>query len=139
VIPVDFQLQPSLTEQDAIAQCRAVVASGKLTDARALWQALVMRAESARLSGGTITLEELWAELRSKFALAEHPDFAASSRVLANISSDYIGTIETRLPNGASFPRKRLTDDLGSMVNAASFTFVYGNSGTGKSALVNST
>jgi hypothetical protein len=47
-----------------------------------------LRAESARLRGGTITLEELSAELRSKFALAEHPDFVASSRILANIGSD---------------------------------------------------
>ena len=119
VIPVDFQLQPSQTEQGAITQCRSVVARGKLTDARELWRALVLRAEAARFSGGTITLEELWAELCSRFALAEHPDFAASSRALATLSSDYSGRIETSLPSGSRFARKQLASDLSSMLNAA--------------------
>jgi hypothetical protein len=138
VLPVDFQIEPSLTEHDAIAHCRAIVASGKSDDAKNLWQALLQRAEKSRLGGGTIPLQELWADLRARFSLAQHPDFAASWRALAAITTDYVGRIETGLPNGASFTRKQHVDDLTRIVNDATVSVIYGNSGTGKSALVKS-
>jgi Novel STAND NTPase 1 len=136
VFPLDFQLAPSSTEQDAIAACRSIVASGKMDHAVALWEALVRRAKKARLGGGTITLEELWAELRLKFRLQDHPDFAASTRALTSLSEDYISLIETGLPNGNQFTRAQLTADLTTGIQNNLVTFVYGNSGTGKSSLV---
>jgi hypothetical protein len=136
VFPLDFQLVPSPTEQDAVASCRSIVASGKMDDAVALWQTLVQRAEEARLSGGTISLEALWAQLRVQFRLVEHPDFAASSRALTSLSDDYVSRIETGLPNGTQFARMQLAADLTAVINSNLVTFVYGNSGTGKSSLV---
>jgi hypothetical protein len=136
VLPLDFQLVPSPTEQDAIVSCRSIVASGTMDDAVALWRALVHEAEKARQRGGTIALEELWAELRVQFRLAEHLDFAASSRVLTSLSDDYVSRIETGLPNGTQFTRTQLTADLTAGINSILVTFLYGNSGTGKSALV---
>jgi hypothetical protein len=84
VIPLEFQLVPSSTEQEAIAACRNIVASGKPEDAESLWKALVGRAEGARLAGATITLEGLWAELRVRFRLKDHPDFTASVGALTS-------------------------------------------------------
>jgi hypothetical protein len=67
VLPLEFQLVPSPTEQEAIAACRGIVANGKTEDAEAFWRALVLRAENARLGGGTIALGDLWAEVRRPF------------------------------------------------------------------------
>ena len=136
VFPLDFQLVPSPTEQAAVASCRSIVASGRMEDAQALWEALVQRAEKARLSGGTIALETLWAELRNQIRLAEHPDFAASSRALTSLGDDYVSRIETGLPNGTQFTRTQLAADLTAGIHSNLVTLVYGNSGTGKSSLV---
>jgi hypothetical protein len=109
VFPLAFQLAPSSTEQAAIATCRDIVASGKAEDAEALWKAIVLRAEAARLGDGTISLQELWAELRVSFRLKDHPDFAASIRALTSLGNDYVSRIETGLPNGNRFTRERLS------------------------------
>jgi hypothetical protein len=136
VLPLDFQLVPSPTEQEAIAACRGIVASGKPEDAESLWKALVGHAESTRLAGGTIALEELWAELRVRFRLKDHPDFTASVGALTSLSVDYVSLIETGLPNGNQFTRTELTARLTAAIDHTPITFVYGNSGTGKSSLV---
>ena len=136
VLPLEFQLVPSPTEQEAILACRGIVAGGKPEDAESLWKALVGHAESMRLAGGTIALEELWAELRVRFRLKDHPDFAASMGALTSLSVDYVSLIETGLPNGNQFTRTELTARLAAAIDHTPITFVYGNSGTGKSSLV---
>lgn len=136
VFPLEFQLVPSPTEQEAIVACRGIVASGKPEDAESLWKALVGRAESTRLAGGTISLEELWAGLRVTFRLKDHPDFAASVRALTSLSVDHVSHIETGLPNGSQFTRTDLTASLAAAIDDTPITFLYGNSGTGKSSLV---
>jgi hypothetical protein len=78
VLPFDFQLEASRDTSDAIAQCRGLLRSEDLEEARKLWETLVQRAQRARLAGGTITLPGLWRELSRAFALKNHPDFAAS-------------------------------------------------------------
>jgi energy-coupling factor transporter ATP-binding protein EcfA2 len=55
---------------------------------------------------------------------------------LISLSADYVSLIETGLPNGNQFTRRDLASNLTAAIKDAQITFVYGNSGTGKSSLV---
>jgi hypothetical protein len=118
VIPLDFQLVPSETEQDGITRCREILRSGTLEDAGKLWQVLVRTAENARLRGGTIRLPDLWADLRKEFVLRDHPDFSPSWKTLAGVTTDYRNGIETSLPNGFQIARIKDINDLSKLITA---------------------
>ena len=89
VLPVDLQLPYSETRNQAIAQCRQLLASGDATEAEKLWQRLVNVATEIRLRRGTINLQDLWSMLRMEFDLCHHPDYKRDWETLSNITSDY--------------------------------------------------
>lgn len=136
VLPVDLQLAHSETRNQAIAQCRQLLESGESSDAEALWQELVNTAAEVRLRRGTITLQDLWSDLRNKFALRQHPDYERDWTTLFNVTSDYKARIETALPSGYCVPRTEEKLKLGSTISANAITVVFGESGSGKSALI---
>ena len=136
VLPVDLQLPYSETRNQAIAQCRQLLASGDATEAEKLWQRLVNVATEIRLRRGTINLQDLWSMLRMEFDLCHHPDYKRDWETLSNITSDYKTRIETELPSGYSVPRTEEKSRLGSAISGNAVTVVFGESGSGKSALV---
>jgi len=136
VLPVDLQLAYSETQNQAIAQSRHLLASGDATEADKLWKKLVGVATEVRLRRGTITLADLWSVLRKEFDLRQHPDFARDWETLCNITSDYKARIETELPSGYSVPRTEEDSKLVRTISANTATVVFGESGSGKSALV---
>ena len=138
VLPVDLQYSYSKDKNQAIAQCRQILASGDALDAENLWNRLVSVAAEVRLSLGTTTLQELWPRLRKEFDLRHHPDFAPDWETLSNITADYKARIETHLPSGYSLPRTPEKSKLKSAISANAVTVVFGESGSGKSALVKS-
>jgi len=138
VVPLGFDLSGSDDEERAIAQCRSLLASGELSDASHLWKKLVSKARDSRLGHGTITLAALWSELRTQFALKDHPDFAASWRTLISFTADYRANVETALPTGVSFARAEESKLAGLIANER-VVLLFGDSGIGKSALVKST
>lgn len=136
VFPVDLQLAHSDTENQAIARCRLLLASGAATEAEKLWHALINVASEVRLRGGTITLRDLWSKLRKEFDLHHHPDFARDWETLSNNTSDYKARIETELPSGHSIQQTDEKLKLKAAISTNVITAVFGESGTGKSALV---
>jgi len=136
VLPVDFQSPDSQTKNQAISQCRQLLTSGDTTEADELWQWLVNMATEVRLRRGTITLQNLWSLLRKEFDLHHHPDYARDWETLSNITSDYKARIETELPSGYSVPRSEEKSKLETAISANAITVVFGESGSGKSALV---
>lgn len=136
VLPIDLQLAHSETKNKAVVQCRQLLESGEMSEAEALWQELVSMATEVRLRRGTITLQDLWSDLRNRFALRQHPDYERDWETLLNITSDYKARIETALPSGYSAPRVEVKLKLESAINANTITVVFGESGSGKSALV---
>lgn len=136
VLPLDFQLAHSGTENQAIAQCRQLLASGDATEAEKLWKRLNKVAKDVRLRRGTITLQELLSLLRKEFALRHHVDFARDWESLSNITTDYKARIETELSSGYSVPRTKEKSKLETAISANAVTVVFGESGSGKSALV---
>lgn len=138
VIPLDFQLAHSETEQDAITHCREIIRSGTVQEGQKLWEALVRIGEGTRLRGGTVRLPELWRELSKQFDLKDHPDCSSSWDALAKLTADCKATIETSMPTGFTMTRPGITEDLIDSLSSNTTVVLYGNSGCGKSSLVKS-
>lgn len=139
VVPTDFDLDPSEDRESAITQCRRILTSAAPEDARALWHVLVERAGKARLGNGTIDLPHLWHELRSQFKLNDHPDFSSGWVLLRAFTREHLDKIEATLPSGYSLARSEESVRLAQAISNSPIVVLYGDSGTGKSALAKST
>jgi hypothetical protein len=138
VLPTDLQFAHSDDETQAVAQCRRLLTSGRDDEAQALWKELINVAKEARLRNGTITIPGLLSVLRGQFGLRQHPDFERDWETLSNITADHKARIETELPSGYAVPRKAEKASLQAAVANHLVTVVFGESGSGKSALVKS-
>lgn len=138
VLPLDFQLAHSEAQSQAITQCRQLLANHDATEAANLWDRLINVATEVRLRCGTITIQELWSTLRKEFDLCHHPNFSRDWETLTNITTDYKARIATGLASGYSVPRTEAKSKLEAAISANAVTVVFGDSGSGKSALVKS-
>ncbi|MGJ8562826.1 MAG: nSTAND1 domain-containing NTPase [Alphaproteobacteria bacterium] len=138
VIPTDFQLNPSMDENAAIAQCRELLSDGTIDSAKSIWAHFLEISKEIRIRKGSLNLENIIASTRSKFQLKIHPDFNASWRHLKELSEAYASSIQTCLPNGYSLEREEETDALVASVSDFDISVVIGESGCGKSSLVKS-
>ena len=136
VMPLEFDIAGGQFQQLAENACRSLLVSSSLAEARALWSDLVGQAEKVRLSPGTLGVEMLWQELRTRYALKDHPDFAAAWGRLRAITADYRAEIQTALPSNYALKREADADRLKKAIANDPVCVVYGESGTGKSALV---
>lgn len=136
VVPTDLQLAHSENEAQAIAQCRRMLTSGNDEEAHSLWRQLISIATDVRLRRGTMTLSGLSSLLRPQFSLRYHPDFERDWETLYNITADIKARIETDLPSGYVVPRVPERSLLKAVVATNLVTVVFGESGSGKSALV---
>ena len=138
VLPTDLQFAHSDNKTQAIAQCRRLLASGCDDQAQALWDELINVAKDVRLRRGTITVLDLFSLLRGQFGFRHHPDFERDWQTLSNITVDHKVRIETELPSGYAVPRTAEKALLQTAVADNPVTVVFGESGSGKSALVKS-
>jgi len=138
VLPTDLQFTHSENKNEAIAQCRRLLVSGREDEAQALWDRLTNVANEVRLCSGTVTIPDLLSLLRGKFDLRNHPDFERDWEVLSNITTDYKARIKTELPSGYIVPRAAEKASLQATIANQLVTVVFGESGAGKSALVKS-
>ena len=136
VTPLDFQIAGSEDEKAAIAQSRRLLVNGNPQEGKQLWGELVAQARQVRLGSGTLDIADLWRQLRRKYLLKDHPDYEASWQKLRALTDDYKGTIETALPSGLSLNRKDEIDELSKRITNDRVCVVYGESGSGKSALI---
>jgi hypothetical protein len=136
VMPFDFDIAGGQFQKLAENACRSMLVSGNLTEARKVWGEVVGRAEKVRLSPSTLNLETLWQELRRQYALKDYPDFAAAWDRLRAITADYRAEIQTALPSNYALKRESDADRLKKAIASDPVCVVYGESGTGKSALV---
>ena len=138
VLPTDLQFAHSENEIQAIAQCRRLLASGRNDEAQTLWKRLIDVTKEVRLRSGTITVPDLLILLRGQFGLRHHPDFERDWETLSNVTSDHKARIETELPSGYAVPRTAEKTSLQGAIADNLVTVVFGESGSGKSALVKS-
>jgi hypothetical protein len=139
IMPLDFDIAGGEYQSLAENECRSLLTSGSLVEAREFWADLVGRAEQARLSPSTLDVATLWQELRSKYILNDHPDFAAAWRRLRAVTTDYLAEIRTDLPSGYVLARETDVEKIENAILGEAVCVVYGESGTGKSALVKMT
>jgi hypothetical protein len=136
VAPVDFHIANSECEKVAIREARSLLVSGRLVEGERLWTELLTHARNTRLGSGTLDISDLWRRLRGEFVLKGHPDYQGSWQKLRALTQDYKVTIETALPSGVTLDRKIEIDKLVATISADTVCVVFGESGSGKSALV---
>ena len=136
VLPVDFQQVPSKNELDAIAVARSLLLDGTAEEAKKLWDEIVDRARKTRLGSGTLDMAGLRRWLRPRFALKDLPDYEPSWARLRALSAETESMIQTTLPSGARLDFRSECDRLLMKLGTEPCLVVYGESGTGKSALV---
>ncbi|WP_395022863.1 hypothetical protein [Dongia sp.] len=136
VLPMDLQSSYSDTKNQVIGQCRQLLISRDATEGEELWDALIAMAKEVRLSSGTLTIEELWSALRTKFRLRDHPDYAPDWEILRGVTYDHKRRIKTQLSSGHQIARPTEVATLKQAIANNIFTVVFGESGSGKSALV---
>jgi len=139
VIPVDFQLEPSTSLDEAIRRCRSLLKSGSRDEAAEVWAELERLATKTRVGSGTLTLNKVWTTLRTKFGLKDHPNFGGSWTALRALTKEYKAQIETALPSGFIIDRAVDKTKLAELLRDQPITVVFGESGSGKSALIKST
>lgn len=93
-------------EGESINLCSSTVASGSLSDAEALWDALLRIASDSRGTGAHFNLPLLLLELRPRFELRDYPDYEADWNKIETISKENLKN-ETRnyLAGGIHLPR----------------------------------
>jgi len=136
VIPFDFTLQYSRHEEGAVADCRGILESGDVAEAAHLWEFLLRRATEIRISVGTITFQELWKAVRTRFKLRNHPNFDRDWQTIAALTAEHKSSIETALPTGQTVPRQSEKERLTTEIQANEITIIDGESGSGKSSLL---
>lgn len=138
VIPLDFQLDRSEAESRALADCRRLLSSGDPAEADDLWDFLLKLAKGVRLETGTLAIADLRALLRARFAMHQHPDYAQDWRTLTAITQDVRDRIETELPGGIGVERIQERLAIRQSIETNRLSLIFGESGSGKSALVKS-
>jgi hypothetical protein len=136
VLPFDFQHVPSKDEINAVDVARSLIAGGTAQDAKKLWGNIVGRARETRLGSGTLEMSALRRSLRPRFSLKDLPDYEPSWARLRALSAETESIIQTALPSGASLDFRSDCDRLLKELGTKPCLAVYGDSGTGKSALV---
>src|SRR5665213_40851 len=136
VLPFDFQRVPSKDHNDALAVARSLLASEIVQDAKKLWNEIVGRARDTRIGSGTLDIAALRRWLRQRFTMKDLPDYAPSWARLRALSVETESIIETALPSGASLDFQPKCDKLLKKLGTKPCLAIYGDSGTGKSALV---
>ena len=136
VLPFDFQQAQSKDEREAIAVARSLLADGTQEDAKRLWSDIVGRARETRLGSGTLDFAALLRWLRPRFSLKGLPDYEPSWSRLRALSAETESLIQTALPSGARLDLVSDSVRLREQFGTNPCLVVYGESGTGKSALV---
>ena len=103
---------------------------GTLTNGRELWQELIDVVRNARLGAGAVEIESLIQNLSQHFALKDHPSYASSWLALEADTATYKKNIESALPN------MFVIEAVAEVISQNALSVLYGESGSGKSALV---
>ena len=136
VTPLDFQNVNSESEAQEIAKSRMLLVDCSCKEGKRLWEELITQAKNVRLGSGTLEIADLWKLLRSNFELKDYPDYESSWHKLRAFTEDYKRTIETALPSGRTLDQEVKADQLLAEIATNAVCVVFGESGTGKSALV---
>jgi hypothetical protein len=136
VLPTDFDLSDPSDRKRSIARCRNLLKAGTLAIGTDLWLALVDTVRNARLGHGTIEINGVIESLSKKFNLKDHPSYASSWLALEASTENYKKNIESALANKFVIDRTKEIEAAATLIAQNAIAVVYGESGSGKSALV---
>jgi len=136
VFSFDFVVAHSTDQEKAIATCREIVRSGKLADAKALWERLVSLAAEARTTGGYFDVPRLVHCLRGVVELKDFPDHRMDWDALDQRARGNMAEIHTVVGEDIHFERAEEEALIAKAFASAGCTAVIGESGSGKSGVL---
>lgn len=139
VEPLDFQTVPSEDQARAIAELRRLLVNDTLQEGERFWGELLAHARNVRLGSGTLDISSLWKSLRSRYKLKGFPGIESSWTALRALTEDHKKSIEATFLSGQTVDRSAEECELLTEIKAGPVCVVFGESGTGKSALVMTT
>jgi hypothetical protein len=119
-----------------INQCALLVSAGTVEEGTKLWKVLCQLAADNRGTGGYFDVPKLLQLLRGTFDLVDYPDFRADWARLDAITGENLGNVRFVLGENLRLDRGAELASLLKSVGEHDITFVAGESGSGKSALV---
>ena len=119
-----------------INQCALLVFSGTVEEGTKFWQVLCQLAADNRGTGGYFDVPKLLQLLRGTFDLVDYPDFRADWGRLDAITGENLGNVRCVLGEDLRLDRGAEVASLLKSIGEYDITFVAGESGSGKSALV---
>lgn len=135
ILDHDFEDLESKDEGTAIFICQQLLEDALPNVGENLWQKLCEIAQRLRTSGGGISREELRAEVRSKFAIRDFPDFASDWHRLRTWCGNELLLVPDRIGGTVRIERQEYLDKVIAAIKDNNFTVLLGASGTGKSVI----
>jgi hypothetical protein len=131
----DFCSPHSKDESGAIELCRTALTNSSADAAQALWSEIVGLSDECRQAGGSYDLVRLVSNLRHKFNLKQHPNFANQWSRLERITSLNLSGVRDQIGE-VRLPRLVATTSFENALKTERLIVLYGPSGSGKSGLL---
>lgn len=135
LLDFDFGSETSRDEGHAVCDAQGVLTAGDVEQARLLWSRLYELASTMRSRGGTLDAEQLARELKSQFALSDHPDFRADWSALQTASAEAMDDVRMEIAGLPRLAHPNESDRLAAVLEEHQVCALVGESGVGKSAL----
>jgi len=126
----------SKDEGKYINQCAGLVSSSRIDEGRNLWNTLCQLAADNRGTGGYFDVPKLLRHLRGTFDLVDYPDFEPDWKRLDSLTTDNLANVRSVLGDNIRLDRSVEAASIFENLERHGATFVAGESGSGKSALI---
>jgi len=136
VVERDWLEVNSHWQAEALMQARGVVASGRESDAKQLWQILRRLAQELSGKAGSIDLMAITEAARGQVRLRPFPDFGLVWGAIRSSAEAWKSEVRTSLTGGFAVPRDELAARVQKGLDEHKLSVIVGSSGTGKSAVV---
>jgi len=131
----DFETTESDDKARAVSIGSDLLLDGSVENGIRFWNELNQIAQRLRISGGGISREELWTELKNQFEFRDLPDFSSDWYRLTSWYINELKAIPDNLGGKVQIERQDQVDEVLLNLNIKSFTAIIGPSGVGKSVI----
>jgi hypothetical protein len=135
LVEQDFQHSESQSVTLAISLCQQALSDVQRERASELWEALLNFAASVRRKGGCITLPDLLTKLSHRFALKQHPNYAADWATILSDSLQRLESLPAKIGGLVSVERCDLLELVSREAERHRSVAILGESGNGKSVI----
>lgn len=131
----DFENQNSQRIKEAVNNCRNVLESQNISEAKLMWSKLIEIADRGRPRSGSFDYQALLKELRQDFKLRDCRDHISDWSLLNKISSDELKILRDDIGGQIRIERSELIQNIEDTFEKTNIILLLGSSGCGKTVL----